>query len=76
MNANIQVDVAAKFSSTKEIAAKESIVWACKGLLAAFIGLLATSSVLVAFEFTAQRIFPNGISDGAPIAQSIASMVN
>ena len=69
------VEIASKLSSPKEIAAKENIVWACKGILAVFTALLATSSVLVAFEFTSQRIFPDGFSEGGPIGQSMAAMV-
>jgi hypothetical protein len=34
------------------------IMWFVKGLLAAFTGLLTTSAVMVAFEFTAHKVSP------------------
>ena len=37
---------------------RAAILWFIKGLLAAFTGLLTTSAVMVAFEFTAHKIRP------------------
>ena len=37
---------------------RAAILWVIKGLLAAFTGLLTTSAVMVAFEFTAHKIRP------------------
>jgi hypothetical protein len=39
-------------------ASRASILWVIKGLLAAFTGLLTTSAVMVAFEFTAHKVRP------------------
>ena len=39
-------------------ASRASILWLIKGLLAAFTGLLTTSAVMVAFEFTAHKVRP------------------
>lgn len=37
---------------------RAAIMWVIKGLLAAFTGLLTTSAVMVAFEFTAHKVRP------------------
>ena len=39
-------------------ASRAVILWFVKGLLAAFTGLLITSAVMVAFEFTAHKVSP------------------
>lgn len=46
---------------------RAAIMWVIKGLLAAFTGLLTTSAVMVAFEFTAHKVRPiTGLSCSSP----------
>jgi len=64
----------AKAKNPHLYAAKQGAVWAAKGMAAAFTGLLTTSSVMVAFEFTAHKLHPAAVA-AAQVPDTLAALV-
>lgn len=67
-------DAKAKAKNPHLYAAKQGAVWAAKGMAAAFTGLLTTSSVMVAFEFTAHKLHPAAVA-AAQVPDTLAALV-
>lgn len=70
-----QKDPIKPLPSSKGSFPRDSVAWLCQGLVAAFTGLLTTSSVLIAFEFTAQKLFPEALLIEGNIVNAMALMV-